>query len=459
MFGIDQVEKVMPDATRILFEERMRFEDIYATIEKYAAEYASGEEALMLGGTFGVNLLLDRERSLDDFTYEFYSEAALQHAFNMSNRIADVTELVWMRTLIANQLYTITVDDRPLVTIRALRRTPGTSHRLIQPIVKELPSGAKVSVLPPEIQLIRIYQILYSPNSADKWEEALLNENRLFQHLSERLPIKGSEPEGGEIHGSDEFTQAMRQKIRTAILSEFIINNPDVALIADQAFAYLRGLLSETPVIQIITTIPAEDIFQTVKKIIEREAGKIQVSKFERHLYVLDDMRIQRTVIKAGPNNKEVLYIHNSAQYELIPTNTLVFQNGQFLRVGNPFVLFRFILIELWILRWLAAGDHIDAKFLELRVNSLLRGLIVLRKQMSTGREHIATISDHFIDEDSNWAIFQSEPLAYIGVYEPEVIATKLKGKESQRHPDYLPAQWKRTNGEYRDGKNLRRPG
>src|SRR5690606_2995476 len=255
------------------------------------------------------------------------------------------------------------------------------------------------------------------------------NETRLFNYLSARLAEKGAVEAAAEAEESNDadFSHALRQKVRKAILAELVTDNPDVALIADQAFAYLPGLLADNPVIQIITTIPVDDVFAAVKKIIEREAGaKIPVTRYDRHLYVLDDMRIQRTVIKAGSANKEVLYIHNSAQYELIPTNTLVFQSGNFIRIGNPFVLFRFILIELWVLRWLAAGDHIDPQFLEKRVSSFLHGLVTLRGQMSRGRSHISSISDHFMDEDSNWAIFQSEPLAYIGVHEPEVIATKL---------------------------------
>lgn len=426
MFKIDQVSKILLKAEKKLIKERESFKEFYYIIEKYAFNNPD----LILGGTMGINLLLKKKRSLDDYFYDFYSIEAYKHAINLSNLLSEKSILVVMRTIIPYRQFVINVEERNLINIYTLYNI-NKIEKVIDPLVAVSYEGFQISILPPEIQLINIYRTLYSPNLSSEWELSLKNENKLFIHLQERL-------------GAAENILEKRIKIQEEIITSYLYNNKDIVLIGDHAFSYLRGIISETPIIQIITSIPIDEIIKNIGKIAERILKKnVVITQYERFLYIMDDFRIRRNVIKMGKKEKEVMYVYNSSQFELIPFNILEFKTGNFLQIGNPFVLFRFILIDLWILKLLLINDIIDFQYMKKRYNDIILRLLTLRKQLSKVSSEISTITEQ------NIIIFPQNKNQYIGQYQNDLIATKLMTKKI-KFPDYYPIFWKSKYGKYK---------
>jgi hypothetical protein len=170
----------------------------------------------------------------------------------------------------------------------------------------------------------------------------------------------------------------------------------------------------------------------------------------------MKDYRLRRYVIKI--EDKEILYMYNAAHYDLIPFNSINSSENKklFISIGNPFVILRFLLVEIWIVRWILSLGKIDETYAKKRIDSMLSQVLSLRKRMSEGsasNHSVTTISDSYFGstvEQSGLKIFQSESSDYMGVYVSEIISQKQEAKEQKKYPDYMPQRYYKDNGEYR---------
>lgn len=466
MFSYDQVAAISESAKHCIIRERQVYADIYNLIEGYVGNTVKLDKKirLMIGGTMGVNLLLGKERDLDDYVYDLYGEDPFLHANDLTNLIdqhllkkKDDTKIVFMKTIIPYRTYKIFVDNRPLISIIA---TPPNSYDLIQPLlVKTFDQKNSVLVLSPEIHLIDLYRALYSPAMAGEWETALKDENKLFQHLKRNI----KERIGGDKDAPkpDEATIEERQQIAAMLLKSFITDNAEVVLIGEHALHMLTQSKIRTMVLQILSTDPDRD-FEIVKSLIIKFLGRnIPVVKMTRDLYIMQDYRIRRTTIKigAGEEQKEIMYLYNSPQYDLIPFNTAIdAQNSKrFIQVGNPFVILRFLLIDFWMVRWVESIKGINEEFAKARLNSILTKILELRSKLSRLDEasHTTTLKDEFLNESSLFRVFPDTIEDYVGEYENENIAIKNKTKDmAKKYYDYFPREYYTRNEKWRDIKN-----
>jgi hypothetical protein len=86
--------------------------------------------------------------------------------------------------------------------------------------------------------------------------------------------------------------------------------------------------------------------------------------------------------------------IYNSGQFEMIP---YIKQNHHM--IGNPFVLFRFIMIDLWVIRIIHKMNLIDKKFLKTKIRNLFN-LMKQIKQMKWkswifGTQYLGVFQDY----------------------------------------------------------------
>ena len=94
MFHLDQLGIIKEKADEAILKERLKYSNIYDIIDSYVVkynEYNSSDKIdsrIMVGGAGGVDLLLGRERSVDNYIYELYSEQALNHANDLANALA-----------------------------------------------------------------------------------------------------------------------------------------------------------------------------------------------------------------------------------------------------------------------------------------------------------------------------------------------------------------------------------
>lgn len=463
MFSVNQVGRIWERAERKIFEERLRYADIYELIEEYIVQankltVSKGrrDPRIIMGGAMSINLLLSRKRTYQDFEYELYTEDALHHANSLANEIASLVKTkhndVWitrMNTRIANRQYEIYVDFRLIVKVYMLRSDPVKTYNLIQPVkVKSYDGKKELIALSPEIHLIGVYQALSSlTKPLANWEEKLDEELKLFQLLEQRLKTLG---------GADDVSKEERTNIEEALLNKFVAGNKNVVLLGEHAFKIVYAKLSKqmrasSPVIRVISSLDPNEDHMTVKKIIIETLGRsVPVTKITRSVNVMQDHRLLRTTIKVGPENnqKEVLYIYNAAQYDLIPYNTVAPEKApeNIIQIANPFVLIRFLLIDLWVMRWVKEMGKVNEFFANKRVSNIIHMIVDLRKVMSGDNRKIK--DEYAAKGDYVLNVFQRD--RYIGQYVDEIIAQKLSMKEHKRYADYHPQGYLRKNGEYR---------
>lgn len=468
MYSINYLDQIKDDIEKKIYAERMQYSPIYEIIEKYISEHSGiGTPAtrpgigtpVMVGGTMGINILLQKDRTIDDFSYELYAENAFIHANKMVNQIEDLNQgkyIVFLKTTVPNIKYQISVDGRILVTFI---RLSDKSYDLILPVSAKLWDKKRdVLVISPEIQLIDIYRTLYSPNQAEDWETTLKDESKLFKHLQQR--IKNS-----QVGGADQqaITMEDRKTVELQLMKQFVTNNKSVILVGEYALKITAKMELGTTVIQIISQNNIEDDFKEIEKIIKAVLKRnIPVVKMTREMHIMKDFRLLRTTIKMGDSDsgqKEVMYVYNSAQYDLIPINLSEEQSGEnFIQIGNPFVLLRFLLIDFWMIRWIQQIGGIDASFAKQRLDSILNKMIALRMLLAkkcndAARNDIVCndIDPKYFDS-STFKIFPSLSENYVGFYDDEVISQKLIIKDlSKKFYDYYPSDYFKKNGQYRE--------
>jgi hypothetical protein len=295
---------------------------------------------------------------------------------------------------------------------------------------------------------------------AADWGSALNDENKLFQHLKKNIKTR--------IEGGAKVTEATpeeasieeRQQISAMLLKDYVTSNVDVVLIGEHALHLLTKSKVRTMVLQVLSTDPDRD-FEIVKSLIIKFLGRnIPVVKMTRDLYIMQDYRIRRTTIKigGGAEQKEIMYIYNSPQYDLIPFNTAIDpnENKKFLQVGNPFVILRFLLIDFWMVRWVQSIGSINEDFAKARLNSILTKILELRSKLSQLDEasHTTTLKDAFVQEGTLFHVFPDKTEDYVGEYENETIALKTQTKDmAKKYYDYYPREFYRRNNKWRDIK------
>jgi len=468
MYSFDYLERIWNLIDHKIYLERLQYIDYCEQIEEYLAEYIDKQNAIIIGDTMGINLLLRKSRSIDDFYYVLYSENALMHANNLTNKLENINLLnkfshnIFLKTSIPYTKYQIYINTRMFITFI---RLPDNTYDLIVPeLVKTFNKRHDVLVLSPEVQLVDIYRYLYSPHLSEMWEDILDDENKLFVHLQNRINTN-------KLGASEIITLEDRKIVENQILQLFVQNNKNIILIGDHAFKIAINIEIKTTVIQVISQNNFDDDFLEVEKIIKNSMKRqIPVTKIIRDLHIMQDFRLYRMTIKIGDTDtgqKEIMYIYNSAQYDLIPFNTIQ-PDINFIQVGNPFVLLRFLLIDYWIVRWIKLFNGIDESFAQQRLGSILNNLILLRTKIQSNetvsiKRKSININVKYFDSytDLNslpFRIFQSLSENYIGVYDDENISQKLMIKDiTKKFYDYYPADYLKKNNKYREIDNYKK--
>jgi len=452
MFAVDQVGLVREKMDQYVYNERLKFDSVYNIIEEYMVE-ANGSKSdkrdtrIIVGGSLGVNLLLERGRTYRDFHYVLYTENSLIHANTLTNAIAkdNASRNNWiakLKSTVPDVKYDIYVDNRLMVTIYTLRSDPVKTYGLIEPVeVKSFDGKRKLLVLSPETHLLNIYRTLYTPSDSGLWEETLENEQLLYDLLKKRLSILGS----SELSPDD------RTRVENSLLKDFVGNNNKVILLGEHAIKIIKkDTVMSSNIVNVISSLPEEESFAMIKSVIHKALGReIPVTKQTRSTNIMQDFRLTRTTIKIGSdsNQKEVMYIYNSASYDLIPFNTITNADKVTMQIANPFVLMRFLLIDLWMIRWVREMKKVNEFFAKKRIHNILSMIVGLRCLMA--RDTSAIKDELFANADGLLNVFQHK--RYIGIYISENISVRLSQKQSdKRFFDYYPAGYFFKNKTYR---------
>ena len=423
MYSFEYFNILKKDVKKKIIEERETYRKYYDIIEKFIYD-----NNLILGGSIAINCLLNRPRGVDDYFYEIYAENGFITANNLANIMdtVNIDHKLFLKTFIMNYKYTIFVNGRSLVNINTVPKMPDINKQL-NPVKIKLFGGYEINILSPEIQLLNIYRLLYTPNNSDTWQLNLKDENKLFKYLHKSL--------NNEVTGSQENN---KYKDQLTIINYFVFNNPNIVLIGEFALKIINNFKPNGMVQVISQNIIEEDV-----KLLEKIFNKIE--RTTQNINIMHDTRIRRTVFKV--NNKEVLYIYNSARYDLIPFNKLI-QNNNYVQLANPFVIFRFLLIDFWSVRFMLQIGNIDEKFADFRLKNIRISLLNLRYKMQKDK----SIDLNLLEGNGPLVlrIFQSQEKNYIGYYNDEIISQKQLMMLDKKYADYYPSEYKKRNGDYR---------
>ena len=416
MWGIIML---LEQAYKLAKKERLKHEKAYKIIDKYLLKH----DMIVNNPN-----LLSKTQDIDDFQYFVYASSGFAKCNNLVNLLTEKTPYLWkLRTIFGNHTYHIYLDTRLILICKELKLPE--SVKIIEPMKRDShTTGKPVWVMSPEMMLIDIYRQLSSPASAGDWESLLEREAKLFQILTSRK----KEIVGGKL------SKRLRADLENRILK--YLSTSEHILIGEHACKALVGSEVTSPVIEIL----AQDLNLDELKNVIHEVVPDPVIKYDRDLQIIEDFRLMRTTVKVGSQDDsvEVMYIYNSPDYDLIPYNMVETKKGFYLRVGNPFVVMRFLLINIWIVRWLRELGRIDKSFATRRVDHQIGLVLRIRKALGIGK--IETTS-----AKPGLRIFQRHD--YLGCFMSDQLALKLTALESDhRYPDYVPLAYYRQFGHLR---------
>lgn len=417
----------------IAYKDRLRYEKFIIAGEQFAAE-----NGLIISGPIATQLLLGNtgdqslppEVKLDSFNhYNFFSTRANEHARALGNILYNLDPLglghyTTVLTKITNQVLTITVDGRTMFTITSLPSHGGIrfSEIIIPSLRPSQFAGVTVLCTGPEIQLIDTYATLCNPSKVNDWESLLTIEASLRALFSKEIRIKINTSvvrKGGS---------ASKKMLLYYILRDRYAMGPSRVLIGPVAISLITKHKSHTDRLQVITAgtldNDAQEIVSLAKTIGVDISWKIDNPK------ILTDSRIRRLTIhhNISGHRESILDVYNSASFELVPfitVGSLTIDRhptdkgpSSTLKLGTPFVLMRYRLIDLWTLQVLMHMNVINAGYAKSAIHEIISGYDSIAKYYET----VLAGAARNPEKTSN----QLLPLiSYIGRLEDTELATK----------------------------------
>lgn len=392
----------------VIRDERLKWENYYKIIESFIKK-----NNLYIGGNIACDLLQGNQtQNIYDFEYEIYGFDIYNHGMKLADLIAPISKDVVLKTVVLHKKLQLWSNSRVFCNLYNIDEH---ADQIIMPLKKDGFYEKELLVIPPEIMLITLYHTLYDPAQYDDWAETIENEKTLFKILKDRKEKLVGEGETEVEGGSNELkldSYNSRKEFLDFMLH--LIRKTDIILIGDHAIEMISDKKSDS---LILSVIGDHDTASTLIKLIRTKYKDAHITETSKYINVIKDYRLKRTILRASKDEKEIIYIYNCTDYETIPTFV---QDGY--RIGSGFVILRFLIIDLWIIRWIRSMNAIDEGYANKRQEVILKGYINFRYFLQ--------------DKDELKFILKKED--YIGTYINEAIAEKEK-KVKLHITDYLP--------------------
>ncbi len=447
----------------VMGNDRMLYAVFFETAEHFCAQ-----NSILLGGRVGIDVVAGRPLSKDSFVWDLYCD----DTFNMAKKLViELSEArsphipantAALQTNIRYKEFTIYVNARVLFRIYAVDKYKGVELINIMGYTVRTSYFSRIPIkcVPEEMQLIAIYRTLYTPAKTAQWLSELENESIIYNMIKGSIEDKamklihttheniamGESVTGGRRHrhhgarkskarSARSTASATSQKPRSVRIAECLLQSvikPNAyVLIGDYAFQLL-GIdvkIDEThsrkipPRIQFITAADIDDI----KRRCERCLQGSTVSYIKYPVNLPNDFQIIKYTLyvvfeREGESKPTAIAdVFNSAAFEMVPYTLL---GG--IRVGNSWVLLRFLFIDIWILKLiLNIGNE--------------SGIASAMKKIITNVHYADAIHAKIAVEGVS-TTFQLT--GYAGQYIDEHVAKKKMIKETgERFPIFYPAK------------------
>ena len=424
------INRVETDAMVKIKEDRQRYDLVYKTIEEYATKHGvliSNKYKLVPDGEFRNEWLTK--------TYSLYSTNPFLHANDLVNAIHKATadrpdsEMTRLKTVTEQEEFSIEYDTRILVNMYKLQKGKSDNQ-----IVKPVELGG-LMYMPAELELVDLYHDLYLMKDTD---ENLAIEPLLVKQVEERREaglLGGDCKENKKIFIENAKLLIVRDLFAAGSSGSGETNEKAVILIGAWAYDLLRlgysGLCTNVEKIQIVSGIDPNELLRVLSKFIN-DLSPSKITFREQELHIPKDFRTARFTyyIKAGGSEKAFLDLFNCPAFELVPclaAHTSANKKTTLL-VGHPWVILRFLYIDLWVARIIKALGLLPEEVLKKKINY---GLLLI---------------DYFRAADKSF-----ENVKFVGIHREAQIDKKndMLSQEKRYFP-YYPALYKSERGGYR---------
>jgi hypothetical protein len=387
ILNTDFVSATVKVAKEFVKADRLQYKHVFQTV----FQEIKNENVLVSD----INLLLSNKYPRESII--LYAETP----FTLAKKIADVlvkkTKFVKVRNIVDNRLYEIIYDGRKLIKIYWLEKYMDLH---IYDII-DFQNVGNLRVIPPEIELILIYQNLYIPNKVDEWKDLLEVEAQLsLIKTGAGISTRGA-PDSIKYCCKSKRIESLiclKKKILPLLEEYVIVGDLGIKLI-------LHKIQSATvnPIEPLIITEEDLEVIQVISEnLIEEDFKKIssylstftkcKLSYTKRHIYVIGDPRLNKyTIYIKYPTldsfvEKPLLHIYDCARYDLVPyvkyklpmDTLLKFKSD--LKVGNSYVLLRFLYVDLWVLKIINHFKPVDRKKAE---GAIISNITKIKKNLS----------------------------------------------------------------------------
>jgi hypothetical protein len=234
-----------------------------------------------------------------------------------------------VRTIIKNGEFEIKVFNRILCRVFSIQRQQNIDFIKLMggAECQGVYSEAKLMVIPAEIQLIEVYHDLYSISKVSKWEDLMETAEKLWEGLDVVANTKRAVVGG-------------RQKNKSYSSKELLAALGNPIIVGDLAIKHY-GYQKTGGRLQVLCEDGIEDVVEKLKKII----GRCNAVKYPLRL-PLDFQAVKYTIYSGDEARVPICDIYNSLSYEVVPYKV---DAGK--KYASEFVVMRFLLINLWLQR------------------------------------------------------------------------------------------------------------
>ena len=421
---LNVTEDLEPFAERFIMDnDRMLYRPFFEAAEKFCAA-----NSVVLGGRVGIDLIVGKPLGKNSFYWELYCDDTFSNAKAFATELGATksphvsAKTVALRTDIRGREFTIFINARMVFKIYSMDKYRGL--KLVDIMDPTIRAGyftqESIKCIPEEMQLIEIYRTLYTPAKMALWGEELQHEEKLYESLVSRGQLVSKSP---AARGGSEIIGAVKRADLHSLLMEKLLKQH--VLVGDYALSAL-GLIDKPTRIQFIIGDEIENFRVACERILGDDLRLVKFKNFSvtyvrYHLNIPSDFQIAKYTLYVNDGKEQfpIADVFNSAQFEMIP-----WKRAGPGRIANPWVLLRFIFIDIWVLK-LIAGISLD------KSAALWARIGELHDRAAIVREYVRRdIAKHFQLEN------------YMGVYVNEVVAKKKLIKElGERFPMYYPAK------------------
>ena len=387
LYFYDEAKKEIDEKIK---EERTQYNEIYEKIENYIIK----EKIITIK---------------DGVIYNLYSYDMVHYAHELANILyKDNPYVVVLNTQIPYKHIVIYINHRIFVNFYMCDRNEYIPH---------IESSNGMTILSPEMELLIIYHKLYSITNAKQWRELSDVEKVLYKNI--KLP-----------NMKEKIIKYTENKYKNVLLTKLIQNN-NIVLIGELAVKLSTPINDDSP-IKIIIEGSFIDLYKEIEQILIKFDSSVDISKKISNVKILEDQDLSRMIVKV--NNIEILYVYNSASYELIPYNKIS-SNGDFIYVAHPWVIMRFLLIDWAILYKLGVMGILS------NPNIMMNHILIIYN----------TIRNIWINQFQQNPMILYEDYPYFGQYVNFVIKHKIEAiEENAMIGDYVPEAYINKFGQLR---------